>query len=415
MKDILFQLCLFLFPLGIVLAQQECCSSIVLDVEDPESDVHILQGSRLGFYTQIGQYGEKAQYKQVDGDNYIFYSETELMWITTPVHVGSTSTGITSKSTANCADSISDWAYFNGTTWQYNRNLKSSCAKIEDICCSNIEMSSPAGNNTKDNSSSLVYAEESRKTLGRYIAVGMTNGRYIYQHDDMDRYLEFDESNQNWLIVHEVGCTSGFIYHSGGSVCPEHSGSRWHTAAHDQEKNTTGWAHDPDFTVKCVEQNSKKASEESSSKKVITKLDTKAKANAKSTTTTKAISKEGTMETEKTTSSIITTSPTTELVTNNVTVMPHNHSMTTSTTSNKNPTTETTPAEKNLDNPQANPLISKADDSGSSVTPIVVSLLIIVVFVVLGVIFVRRFRKYWRSGSHGRQLVMETIGLYRDV
>ena len=76
-------------------------------------------------------------------------------------------------------------------------------------------MSSPAGNNTKDNSSSLVYAEESRKTLGRYTAVGMTNGRYIYQHDDMDRYLEFDESNQNWLIVHEVGFTSGFIYHSG--------------------------------------------------------------------------------------------------------------------------------------------------------------------------------------------------------
>ena len=63
MKDILFQLCLLLFPLGIVLAQQECCRSIVLDVEDPESDVHILQGSRLGFYTQIGQYGEKAQYK----------------------------------------------------------------------------------------------------------------------------------------------------------------------------------------------------------------------------------------------------------------------------------------------------------------------------------------------------------------
>ena len=49
--------------LRIVLAQEECCSSIVLDVEDPESDVHILQGSRLGFYTQIGQYGEKAQYK----------------------------------------------------------------------------------------------------------------------------------------------------------------------------------------------------------------------------------------------------------------------------------------------------------------------------------------------------------------
>ena len=63
MKDISVQLWLLFIVMGIVLAQEECCSSIVLDVEDPESDVHILQGSRLGFYTQIGQYGEKAQYK----------------------------------------------------------------------------------------------------------------------------------------------------------------------------------------------------------------------------------------------------------------------------------------------------------------------------------------------------------------
>jgi hypothetical protein len=63
MKDISFYFWLLVFALGIVLGKEECCSSIVLDVEDPESDVHILQGSRLGFYTQIGQYGDKAQYK----------------------------------------------------------------------------------------------------------------------------------------------------------------------------------------------------------------------------------------------------------------------------------------------------------------------------------------------------------------
>jgi len=266
-------------------------------------------------------------------------------------------------------------------------------------------MSSPAGNNTKENSSSLVYVEESRKTLGRYTAVGMANGRYIYQHDDMDRYLEFDESNQNWLIVHEVGCTSGFIYHSGGSVCPENSGSRWHTASHDQEKNTTGWAHDPDFTVRCVQEKSNKT-QESSKKKTIPEM------GAKSTKTVKSTSIKTTIQSEESTSTLST-----ELVTSKKTTeMTHNHSMTTSTRNDQQPITDPTPGpEEKLDNPQANPLISKTDDSGSSVTPIVVSFLVLVVLVVLGVIFAQRFRKYWRSGSHGRQLVMETIGLYRDV
>jgi len=412
MKDNLLQLFLISLGLVIISAKEKCCPNVLLDVDDPESDVHILQGARLGFYSQIGEYGDRPQYKQLDRNNFIFYSETESMWITAPDHVGSTSTGITSNSTADCVESISDWQYYNGTQWHLNRNLSTKCAKIEDICCKTIHMSSPASNSTADNSSSMIYAEEARKTLGRYTAVGTSNGRYIYQHDGMDRYLQFDESNLNWLIVHEVGKKSGFIYHSGGSVCPENSGARWHVASYDKEKNATSWEHDPEFEVSCVNQKTPEhpsfgvSKSDETTPTTLTTLTT----SEKKSSSTKDPPKKTTMKKVKeTTTTIVTTTSDTDLarITQNVSI---------TGSSTLEPTSEMTPANpESQSTPVANPLISKTEDSGSSVTPIVVSLLFLLVFTVGAIFLVRRFRKSWSSGSHGRQLVMETLGLYRDI
>ena len=41
----------------------DCCSSVMMNVRDPESEVHLLQGARLGFYSQIGFYGARPQYR----------------------------------------------------------------------------------------------------------------------------------------------------------------------------------------------------------------------------------------------------------------------------------------------------------------------------------------------------------------
>ena len=40
-----------------------CCTNVLIDVDNPESDVHTLQGARLGFYSQLGFYGARPQYK----------------------------------------------------------------------------------------------------------------------------------------------------------------------------------------------------------------------------------------------------------------------------------------------------------------------------------------------------------------
>jgi len=371
MKDNLLQSCLILILWQLCVAEDNCCKDVLLDVSDQDSDVHILQGGRLGFYKQIGLYGGKAQYKQVDGNNYIFFSAKESLWLTTSDHVGNTSTGITSNYTGNCIDSTSEWQYYNGTDWTTHKNLTARCAKIGDTCCQDIEMLSPAGTNTKDNSS-LVYAEEASKTLGKYTAVGTVTGRYIYQHQDMDRYLQFDKTNMNWLVVHQVGSISGFIYHKGGSVCAENSGDQWHVASLENNKTTTSWQHDPCFLVRCVKENTEK--------------DTTTK-----TATTITITSTQKVEAETTPSSL-------------------------SSSSTKVDSTESSSSvtEENTETPMAKPLVSDSESAGSPVTAIIVSLGFLVVFTVLAVIFVHRFRTSWRSGSHGKQLVLETFGLHRN-
>eukprot|EP00092_Neocalanus_flemingeri_P009756 GFUD01010508.1.p1 GENE.GFUD01010508.1~~GFUD01010508.1.p1 ORF type:complete len:422 (-),score=91.34 GFUD01010508.1:138-1403(-) len=421
MRDIFIKCCFLLalcFPPGSVSSNAKCCSTILLDAEDPEHDIHILHGSRLGFYKQMGWYGDHAQYKQLDGENYIFYSKTESMWITTPHHVGNTTTGIISKNTTTkCANSLLDWQYFNGTEFQHDRNLKSTCAEIEDTCCKHIEMSSPTINKPQDNSSSVVYTEEAKKTLGRYTAVGTTNGRYVYQHDGMSRYLEFDESNQNWLVVQGIGHTSGFIYHSGGSVCAENSGNRWHAASYDEKTKTNDWVHDGDFKVLCVDDEDKL--EESSSKTesqikltTTTTIGTTTNETKSTTTTTTTTASTKILSTETATSSSTTTTITDAEPASNVSRSSPGKTETTTPLSVEE---ETAVSVDKQGNPQADPLIAETEDSGSAVTPVVVSLLFLVVFSMLAVFLVRRFRKSWRNGSQGRQLVMETIGLYRDI
>merc|ERR1719233_924843 len=223
------------------------------------------------------------------------------------------------------------------------------------------------------NDSSLVYAEEASKTLGKYTAVGTVTGRYIYQHQDMDRYLQFDKTNMNWLVVHQVGSISGVIYHKGGSVCAENSGDQWHVASLDNNKTTTSWQHDPHFSVRCVKEGAENTT---------TKYTTTTKTTATSTQK---------IEAETATSSSSSSSKKVD------------------STESSSPVTG-----ENTETPLAKPLVSDSESGGSPVTAIIVSLGFLVVFSVLAVIFVHRFRTSWRSGSHGKQLVLETFGLHRN-
>ena len=86
-----------------------------------------------------------------------------------------------------------------------------------------------------------------------YRAIGMINGRWVYQKPGEDRYLEY--GNKYWIASTGVGKTSGHLHNAGGSVCPEHLGpGDWEISREVEDKWT--WVSDPDLEVICVPENS---------------------------------------------------------------------------------------------------------------------------------------------------------------
>ena len=77
----------------------------------------------------------------------------------------------------------------------------------------------------------------------------MINGRYAYQKENHDRYLEY--GNRHWLVSKGISKTVGYIHHPGGSVCPEHIKNEWQIAHKDQDDQWL-WKDDPMLEITCA-------------------------------------------------------------------------------------------------------------------------------------------------------------------
>ena len=71
-----------------------------------------------------------------------------------------------------------------------------------------------------------LYSQDTRDSLGLYTALGVFRGRYLYQKSGMERYLLFLDTG-DWMVTDKVGHDHGYLSHTGGSVCPEHSDDNW--------------------------------------------------------------------------------------------------------------------------------------------------------------------------------------------
>ena len=63
MKTLILTVTLSTAPVTSLATVTKCCPNIVINVKDPESEIHSQQGARLGFYSQMGYYGSRPQYK----------------------------------------------------------------------------------------------------------------------------------------------------------------------------------------------------------------------------------------------------------------------------------------------------------------------------------------------------------------
>jgi len=244
MSVITFPMTLMMLRPVTMLKMSSCCTNIVINVEDPESDIHLMQGARLGFYTQTGFYGARPQYKQDGGKYIVFFSSEEREWLNTEYHSGNTSAGLANIATTYCVDSDHPWVFWNGSSWIPSRKVITKCASIKSSCCSSVELSTSNMHDTE------LYTSETKDFLGVYTAVGVSNGRYVYQKLGYDGYLEYTD-NGDWMVTDMMGTNTGYLSHLGGSVCPEHSSSNWDVLRYNE--TFTQWNHDISLNVKCVQ------------------------------------------------------------------------------------------------------------------------------------------------------------------
>ena len=172
------------------------------------------------------------------------------MWIDSVFFVGSTSFArLENNSTSKCLEGHSSWSFRNQSKMEFTEDLSVNCSTIKDVCCDKVRINSSSaetGNSTYGNLTN---------SFGVYTAIGTRNGRYIYQMDGQDIFLEFGGSywwsRSNWLVTTGIGNTRGKIRYNGGSICPEHVSSGWQIPNSSSRYYVSNWKEDPGITVTC--------------------------------------------------------------------------------------------------------------------------------------------------------------------
>jgi len=382
LKNIFF---LFVQFFTICLAENEkkCCPNILLN---GDNNVHEKHGDKLGFYKQFGQHDGRPAYRQEGGSYILLYNGTEKKWVDSNLDkfIGRDSLQkfrdadfqqgigrLQNNFDAHCLgydEKSHNWTYQSFQKGQplmtYSESLITKC--IEEKCCTKINI-------TKEYSDSLFgnrtfFDNLEKEIFGVYEAVGMAQGRYIYQRNSIDTLLVYNPPvfksshyHYTWVIL-----WNGGIIHNeflGEKVCPEQIKNEWGIMPN--------FKHGDEITVKlditCIEPKAGHTGEtiRTSTTKATTTTTTKriAPKNATTTTTPKKI---------KTT--ITTTSTTTA-----------------KQTSTKSTTTTTT--------------------SNYSTSATVFGCFTLVLLLVMTIVFGRRFRRSWSRGAKGKQLLWETLDL----
>jgi len=231
---------------GDQLQSQHCCSSILLDSNDQD---HKITGDRLGFYSQLGQYGARPAYRQEGGPFYLFFDPEKDKWVDSLFFYGAfIFNRLENDNTNYCIDSYSNWYRYNGSDMLFSSDMSVSCATVGQECCSTINIISSNLDLIDDNNIAF-YQNNARETIGVYHAIGMVNGRWVYQKTGEDRYLEYGD--KYWLGSSGVGKKSGHLHHHGGSVCPENANGVWQISR-QEEDGAWSWQDDPQLKVECV-------------------------------------------------------------------------------------------------------------------------------------------------------------------
>ena len=287
-----------------------------------------------------------------------------------------------------CLDEKDKWSFYNRSELQFSENMNTSCSKIEEVCCQEINV-------TFDNSdikfgNVSYYDEFQKEVFGSYKAFGMNEGRYFYQKNGLDNFLVY------WNLPYYHGwVVNGYgkhrIHHSGGGVCPEHTKNKWKISM-DGKK---GHKKAPQIKITCI----KKTADHSVKNKTTTATVTKT-ATAGTTTHTTATTA-ATTKTSTTTTKTTKTAKSTETTETTTATKTATAGTTTHTTATTTKPTATTTGDKATD--------ETSHQANYSTAAIVFGISTFVLLLVMIIIFGKRFRRSWERGAQGKQLLWQTL------
>ena len=170
-------------------------------------------------------------------------------------HGSSVWSRLENNSTSKCLEDHSSWSFRNRTKMEFTEDLSVNCSTIKDVCCDKVRINSSSGETGNSTYGNLT------NSFGVYTAIGTRNGRYIYQMDGQDIFLEFGGSYQSyWMVTAGIGQTRVYGYtgirYDGGSICPEHVSSGWKipnvtTSFFNSYTYVSSWKEEPGITVTC--------------------------------------------------------------------------------------------------------------------------------------------------------------------
>ena len=104
-------------------------------------------------------------FRQEGGAFFLYFNAEEEKWVDSIFFFGASILNKLENDNNNyCIDSFSNWYRYNGTELVFSEKMEVKCKRIEDVCCSTINITSPASSEVSagDNNNNTLYQKSAR-------------------------------------------------------------------------------------------------------------------------------------------------------------------------------------------------------------------------------------------------------------
>ena len=104
-------------------------------------------------------------FRQEGGAFFLYFNAEEEKWVDSIFFFGASILNkLENDNNDYCIDSFSNWYRYNGTELVFSEKMEVKCKRIEEACCSTINITSPASSEVSagDNNNNTLYQKSAR-------------------------------------------------------------------------------------------------------------------------------------------------------------------------------------------------------------------------------------------------------------